>query len=99
MKEVTIFVDEEDLHESTPLHEYIMRYLMHHNIRGASIFAATVGFGHKHHLNRPRRLGGTDEGPLMILFIEEEQKVQLVLPHLKEVVRNGLIFLKTTEVA
>lgn len=97
MIEVTIFFDENDLYEDRPLHEYIMRYLMHHHIMGASVFTAMGGFGVKRHLHYPRKIGAADEGPIMILFIDEEEKINGVLPHLKEVVAEGLIVLKKVE--
>jgi PII-like signaling protein len=97
MTEVTVFLDEDDQHEGKPLHEYIMRYLMHHNILGASMFTALMGYGHKHHLHRPNKLGTLDEAPIMILFIDEEEKVRTVIPHLKEVVKEGLIVQKSVE--
>ncbi|MHB9011767.1 MAG: DUF190 domain-containing protein [Ignavibacteriaceae bacterium] len=97
MIEVQIFLDEGDLYKEQPMHEYIMRHLMHHNINGASMFAAVEGYGNKHHLHRPGRIGNVDEGPIMILFIDEEEKINPVLPHLKEVVNEGLIIKKKVE--
>jgi PII-like signaling protein len=91
MLEITLFLDEDDRHEGKQMQEYIMRYLMHHGIMGATVFAATMGYGHKHHLHRPKGLGTSDEGPIMIVFIDDEAKVRNVLPHLKEIVREGLI--------
>ncbi len=97
MLEITIFLDEDDRHDDKPLHEYIMRHLLHHNIKGASLFAATGGFGAKRHLHYPKHFGAADEGPIMIVFIDEEDKVNSILPHLKEVVHEGLIVLKRVE--
>jgi len=97
MLEVQIFLDEGDLYKEESMHEYIMRYLMHHNINGASMFAAVEGYGHKHHLHHPRKIGNVDEGPIMILFIDEEEKINPILPHLKEVVNEGLIVKRNVE--
>jgi len=97
MIEVTLFLDEDDRYNGKPMHEQIMRLLMHHGIRGASSFSALMGYGHKHHLHHPKALGTVDEGPIMILFIDEEAKVQAVLPLLKEVVREGLIVTKSVQ--
>ncbi|MEW5841735.1 MAG: DUF190 domain-containing protein [Bacteroidota bacterium] len=91
MLEVKIFLDEADVYEKRPLHEYIMRYLMHHNVKGASVFEAYEGYGRKHHLHHLKELGTVDESPLMILLVDEEEKVNSVLPHIKEVVNGGLI--------
>lgn len=91
MLEIRLFLDEEDMHEGKRLDEYIMRYLMHHGIMGASVFPAVMGYGKKHHLHHTRTIGSADEGPLMILVIDEEEKLRAVLPHLKEVMRDGLV--------
>jgi PII-like signaling protein len=94
MLEVSVFLDEDDLHEGKRMYEHILRYLMHHDIMGATVFSALGGYGRKHHLNFPKRIGTTDEGPLMIVFIDEDSKVAAVLPHIKEVVRGGLVITK-----
>jgi PII-like signaling protein len=91
MLEVSVFLDQDDRYEQHPADEHIVRYLMHHGIMGASVFTGSMGFGRKHHLHHPRTLGTVDECPVMILFIDEEEKVLAVLPHIKEVVREGLI--------
>jgi uncharacterized protein len=91
MIEVKIFFDEDDRHEEQSTYDYLMHYLLHQHIRGATLFSAMMGYGQKHHLHFPERIGATDERPLMILFIEDEEKVNSVLPHIKEVVKQGLI--------
>lgn len=91
MTEVKIFFDDEDMHQGMGMDEYIMRYLLHHHVHGATMFRGTMGFGSHHHLHTPGRIGGTDAVPVMILFIDEDDIVRRVLPHLKEVVAEGLI--------
>lgn len=91
MLQAQIFLDEDDQYEGRPLHEYILRYLMHHKIGGATLFRGYMGFGSQHHLHAPGRIGALDDQPLMITFIDEEQKVREVLPHLKTTLRDGMI--------
>ncbi len=98
MIQVQMFFDEDDRHDNAPLYEYLMRYLIHHEIKGATLFSAMGGFGSKHHLNFPRKLGAADEGPLMLLFIDTEEKVRKVMPHLKGILREGLIVTNTVEI-
>jgi PII-like signaling protein len=97
MLEVTIFLDEDDIHQGHPMHEHIMQHLMHHHIMGATVFAALGGYGHKRHLHYPKKIGATEEVPLMIIFVDEEAKVQSVLPHIKEVLKEGLVIIKKAE--
>lgn len=97
MLEVNLFLDENDIYEGKQMLEYIMRFLMHHSILGASVFSAIAGYGHKHHLHHPQKIGNVDERPIMIMFIDEEVKVREVLPHLKEVIFEGMITVKNVE--
>jgi len=91
MLEVTMFLDEDDRYEGKPTHEYIMRYLMHHGIAGASAFSAVSGYGHRHHLHHRHGLATVDQGPMMIVFVDEEEKVRNVIPHIRDVLREGLM--------
>ncbi len=70
---------------------------MHNSINGASVFSAIIGYRHKHHLHHPKKMGNVDENPIMIMFVDEEEKVQEILPHLKEVINEGLITIKKVE--
>jgi PII-like signaling protein len=91
MVEIKIFLDEGDRYEDHLMYEYIMRYLMHNGIQGASIVPVFAGFGHKHHLHFPKSLGNVDEVPLILMFIDEDEKVDAVLPHLKQIIKKDLI--------
>jgi len=97
MLQVQLFLDEEDTFQGHSSSEHILRYLLHHKILGATLFKAHMGFGAHRHLNAPGKLGATDALPVMIMFIDEEEKVQHVLPHLKEVLASGLIVAHRTE--
>jgi PII-like signaling protein len=91
MVEIKIFLDEGDRYEDHLTYEYIMRYLMHNGIKGASIIPVFAGFGHKHHLHIPKSLGSVDEVPLILMFIDEDERVEAVLPHLKQIIKNDFI--------
>ena len=67
---------------------------MHHKIKGATIFSGMMGYGHKHHLHKPGKLGAGDERPLMLVCIDTDEAINVVLPHIKEIVKEGFIVLK-----
>jgi PII-like signaling protein len=98
MKQVQIFIDVEDVWEGEALSENILRYLLHHEIRGATMFKGMVGFGARHHLHHPERVAASDSQPVMITFIDVDAHVDAVLPYLKSVVRQGIILQHQVEV-
>jgi PII-like signaling protein len=97
MLQVQLFLDEEDSFQDHPSSEHILRYLLHQKIMGATMFRGHMGFGGRRHLNAPRRIAASDANPTMILFIDEEEKVRHVLPHLREVLGDGLIVAQRVE--
>lgn len=97
MLEARVFFDEDDRYQGHPVHDHLLHHLMHAGIAGATVFAAFKGFGEKHRVHEPRRLTGSDEGPLMLIFVDEEAKVRAVLPHIRDVVGDGLIVLCKVE--
>jgi hypothetical protein len=90
-------LDDEDLYESKPPDEHILRYLMHRQIKGATMFRGYMGFGARHHLHAPGKIAASDALPVMILFVDEEANVREILPHLKQIVSEGLIIAHKVE--
>ena len=91
MLQAQIFIDKDDLKGSKPLYEYIMQFLLEHKIAGATAFKGQTGYGPSQHLNRPHALFSFDEIPIVIMFIDEEEKVKSALTALRKEVKNGLI--------
>lgn len=81
------------------LHIDILRFLHAEQIAGATAFRAYAGFG------AHGRLHTQDEGsvggeylPVMIQFIDAEERVRAILPQLLELVTDGLVEVHATEV-
>jgi len=98
MLEVKVFLDEGDTFGGKRTSEHLLRLLMREGIRGASLYRALMGFGEKHHIHRPSRFGTSDEAPLLLLFIDDEERVRRVLPLVREAIGSGLIVLTTVEI-
>jgi PII-like signaling protein len=98
MQEISIFLDEDDIYNGEPLYDHIIHYLQKNNINGSTALSAFGGFGLKHHFHLPKRIWSIDENPMMIVIVDEEEKVQKVLPHLKEVIKEGLLIIETVEI-
>ena len=98
MLQAQIYIDKDELHDDMkPLHEFIFSFLIHHKVRGATAFRGQIGFGPNQHLKRPDELFSFDEPPMMITFIDEDQKVKHVLTQLRKIVKHGIFIANPVE--
>ena len=94
-KLVRVFIAEEDTFKEIPLYKFILEWCMNNKISGATVFRGIAGYGH-HKKLRQHFLFPKKDLPIIVEIIEEPHKVEKVLlPFLKEVVKEGLITIET----
>ena len=82
-----------------PLHETVVRRLLHAHIAGATVLRGVMGFGRHGKLHRTRLFGVSDDRPMVIVAVDEEERIRAVLPELRLLVTEGLITIHPVEVA
>lgn len=98
-KKVTIHLNEDTSSQSDFLSQEVMALLLSHGVAGATVLRPEAGFGSHHRVHTQE--GGLDTArhmPLRIEFIDTEQKVQLLLPFLQDLVTDGLIEAQDTTI-
>ena len=98
MLQAQIFIDKDEMYQDNLLHNFIMEYLIENEISGATAINGCMGFGKNQKLKNPNRLFSFDEQPMLILFIDEDEKVKNVLTELSKLVTNGIIVTHPVEV-
>ena len=91
MLQAQIYIDKDKMTGLDPLHQFIMKLLMKNGIAGATSFTGFSGFGKHQILKQPGRQFSFDETPMVITFIDEEEKVKAVLNELRNQYRGGFI--------
>lgn len=91
MLQAQIFIDKDELMDTQPLYEFILQFLIKYKIKGATVFQGKLGYGENQKLNRPSELFSFDETPMMITFIDEEEKAKAALTALRKEIKNGFI--------
>lgn len=91
MTQAQIFIDADALKGTQPLYEFIMHFLMERKIAGATVFRGRLGFNADQYLKIPDRLFSFDETPMLIVFIDEDSKVQAALTELRKEFKGGFI--------
>ena len=97
VKLLLIFVNETDRWHDTPLYHALVHRLRQLDVAGATAQAGFLGFGHHKRLHHKGLLGISDDRPVTVTAVDEEQKLRAVLPEVREMVREGLILLLDAE--
>lgn len=98
MTQVQIFFDKDKFKGDKALTDFIMEFLVDNQIVGATAFRGEVGFGENQQIKRPGRLFSFDEPPMMITFIDEDEKVRKVLSAFRKKVKSGFIVVNPVEI-
>ena len=98
VKMLVIYVDESDMWGGAqPLYEAIVRRLRQLSIAGATVQFGVMGFGSHQKVHHKRLFGISDDKPVVITTVDNEEKLRQVLPEIRGMVREGLIVLLDVE--
>lgn len=93
-----IFVGEADLYEGKPLYEQIVLKARALNLAGATVLRGIMGFGAASRIHTVKMLRLSEDLPIVIEVVDTEEKINLLLPFLDEVVTEGLVTLEKVRV-
>ena len=93
-----IYIGESDKHAGRPLYEAIVLLLRERGLAGATVLRGIEGYGRHARIHTTRILRLSEDLPILIEVVDEEDKVRAVLPELDEMVSEGLITLERIDV-
>jgi PII-like signaling protein len=96
--QLTIYVKETDMSGDLPLHEVLVRRLLHLDISGATVMVGVMGYGKHGRVHRKRLFGVSDDRPLVINAIDDEPRLRAALPELRALAPGALMVLQEVEV-
>ena len=97
-KRLTIFVGEADRAGHRSLATEIVHRAHGAGLAGASVFRGVEGYGASNHLHTTRVLSLSDDLPIAIVIVDNEQHIRDFLPVLDELIGEGLIIIDDVEV-
>jgi PII-like signaling protein len=95
---LVVYLDETDMWGTGTLYEAIVRRLRQLNLAGATVHEGMMGFGSHGKVHHKRLFGISDDKPVVITVVDNEQKIREVLPEIRSMVKEGLIVLLDAEV-
>ena len=75
-----------------------MSFLRERGMAGATVFRGIEGFGANAHLHTSRLLRLSEDLPVLIEVVDQEDRIRAILPDLDAMVGDGLITLEKIEV-
>ena len=96
--QVRIYVGEADHESGKPLYQAIVERLRERGVAGATVMRGIEGFGANAHLHTTRLLRLSEDLPVVIEVVDEDERIRAVLPELDALVGDGLITLQPVEV-
>ena len=96
--QLTIYLNEADMAGDLPLHEVIVRRLLHLEIAGATVTRGLMGYGKHGKVHRKRLFGVSDDHPIVITAVDDAARLHAIVPKLKAMAPEGLITLQEVDV-
>ena len=93
-----IFIGESDRWEHKPLYEAIVLKARELHLAGATVLRGPMGFGANSRLHTAKILRLSMDLPMVIEIVDTDEKIQNLLPHLEEMVLEGLVTLEDVQV-
>jgi uncharacterized protein len=97
-KRLTIFIGEADHHGHTPLATEIVQRAHRAGLAGASVFRGVEGYGASNHIHTTRILSLSDDLPIAIVIVDNEERISAFLVDLDELITEGLVIVDDVDV-
>jgi PII-like signaling protein len=97
-KLLRIFVGESDKYRGRPLYEEIVHEARRRGLAGATVLHGTVGFGASSRIHTAKILRLSEDLPMVIEIVDEEEKINAFLPDLDDMIGEGLVTMEKVEV-
>ena len=93
-----IFVGESDRWEKKPLYKALVDLFREEGFAGATVLRGVAGFGATSVVHTDSLLCLSQDLPLVIEVVDNEEKVEQILPRLDEMLQGGLVTLEKARV-
>jgi uncharacterized protein len=97
-KLLRIFIGESNRWHHQPLYEALVLKARELGLAGATVLRGPMGYGANSRLHTAKILRLSMDLPMVIEIIDTEEKINLLLPHLDEMVLEGLVTLEDVQI-
>lgn len=96
-KRLTVFIGESDHYHHKPLYAEIVHRAREAGLAGASVLRGIEGFGASQHVHTTRLLSHNENLPLVVVIIDDEERIERFARELDELITEGLVVIDDVE--
>lgn len=93
-----IYLGESDRFQGKPAYQAVVERMREKGFWGATVTRGIYGFGKRSRLHAASPLRLSEDLPLIIEVVEDEDKILALVPELSDMVRGGLITVEDVKV-
>lgn len=93
-----VFIGESDRWRHQPLYEAIVLKARELHMAGATVLRGPMGFGAKSRIHTTKILRLSEDLPIVIEIVDSKEKIDALLPHVEQMVTEGLVTLEKVRV-
>lgn len=93
-----VFIGESDRSDGRPTYEAIVLGAREHGLAGATVLRGPMGFGRSSLLHTASILRLSEDLPIVIEIVDEEERIESFLPVLEKLAPSGLVTLEKVRV-
>jgi PII-like signaling protein len=93
-----IFIGESDHWHGKPLYEAIVMKARELHLAGATVVRGPMGFGANSRLHTTKILRLSEDLPMIVEIVDAKEKIDELMPHIDEMVQEGLVTLEPVQV-
>lgn len=93
-----IFIGESDRYQNRPLYKYLVDFFRKEGFAGATVLKGVAGFGANSVLHTDGLLCLSQDLPVIIEVVDNEEKIEKIIPQLDDMLQGGMITLEKARV-
>jgi PII-like signaling protein len=97
-RRLTIFLDETDQFQHKPLYSEIVHRAHRSGLAGATVLRGFEGYGASRHLHTVRLLSLSEDLPIMIVIVDDRERIDRFLVEVDEILSEGLVLVEDVQV-
>lgn len=93
-----IFIGESDSYSGKALYEHIVYKARELHIAGATVIRGIMGYGANSRIHTAKILRLSEDLPIIIEIVDDEEKIKTLLPYLEESIENGIVTMEKVKI-